>query len=63
MDISAPRVEAFGLIYMYGSRMSVCEGARKKEAKGDECRNGERELVGKWKALRPNPGRMVSLSF
>lgn len=62
MDIPAPRVEALGLIYMY---RSVCLSGRKKEVKdgGDECRNSKRVLEWRWKALRPNPGKMVSLSF
>lgn len=45
--------------------MSVWEEVREKAVKegGDEWRNSKGVLEGRWKAPRPNPGEMVSLSF
>lgn len=49
--------------------MSVWEEAKKEkkrdkaEGKSDEGRNSKRALEWRWKGLRRNPGKMVSLSF
>lgn len=49
--------------------MSDWEEAKKKkkrakaEGKSDEGRNSKRALEWRWRGLRPNPGKMVSLSF
>lgn len=56
------RVEDVGLIYMYRS-VWVKQGDKEREEGKDESGNSERVLDGGWKALKLNPGKMVSLSF
>lgn len=68
MDIPAPRVKALGLIDMYRAICLTGKKQKKKkrakaEGKSDEGRNSKRALEWRWRGLRPNPEKMVSLSF